>query len=110
MISHTRRYIGYKGFADYVSSDPDCFVVRRFDKLFARGILYKQDHLSELEKKLEDVDTKYTTIAPGETEVNNGTVRDDMSDRKELVHTIFQAQMDYCSYCLFLYLTLTNTS
>lgn len=88
--------MGYRAFTEYVTSDPDCFVVRRFDKLFARVALNFQDHLSKLEEDMEVLDKRYM-----ETDVNNGTIRDDMHDRKELIHRASQALKVYCSYHRF---------
>ncbi|KAH6682598.1 hypothetical protein B0J14DRAFT_573949 [Halenospora varia] len=89
------KYLGYNAFSSYLVSDPDNLVVRRFSKLFSRGLLYIQDHLSELEAKLDALDKKYTDIVPEEDEVNNGTARDDMMDRKALVYEISKVQLKY---------------
>lgn len=78
-----------------MASDPDCSVVRLFDKLFTRGLLYQQDHISELGDRLEILDQKYQQRQENGCEANNGTARDDFRDRKELVNEIFQTLSEY---------------
>lgn len=87
-----------------MSADSDCFVLRRFDKLFTRGILSHQDRLSELEEKLETLDSNYREVQPDGREINNGTIRDDVPDRKALVGEIRRELKEYCSYSLATYL------
>lgn len=42
--------------ADFIGSDKDFFIFRRFNVLSARNMLFLQDELVELEEKLEQVD------------------------------------------------------
>lgn len=79
-----------------MASDSDCFIIRRFDKLFVRCVLYQQDHLSELEEGLEDLDRKYEQVQQNGREVNNGTIRDDLPDRKKVVNEIRSCLEEYC--------------
>ncbi|KAK8106827.1 uncharacterized protein PG998_008840 [Apiospora kogelbergensis] len=55
------KFIGYRDFVSYVASDSDFFAVRRFDRLHSRAILTLQDHLVEIEEKLDELDTKYSS-------------------------------------------------
>ncbi|KAH8800245.1 hypothetical protein F5884DRAFT_891092 [Xylogone sp. PMI_703] len=89
------KYLGYNAFSSYLVADPDNLVVRRFNKLFGRGILYMQDQLSELETKLEELDKRYRDTGPGEREYDNGTARNDLPDRKALVDEIVKTQYKY---------------
>jgi len=47
---------GYPEIANFIGSDKDFFIFRRFDVLSARNMLFLQDELVELEEKLEQVD------------------------------------------------------
>ncbi|OTA97450.1 hypothetical protein M434DRAFT_391911 [Hypoxylon sp. CO27-5] len=116
------KYRGYKDFTSYVAADPDFFAVRRFGRLHTRAILTLQDHLAELEERLDALDEQFSlkttkrivgsvpaviintstyekrqgvsngiNIAEGSLEIqdiNNGTIRDDMPERAELVSRI----------------------
>lgn len=80
------KYIGYKGYADLLSSDDDLFILRRFNTLNVRVILAQQDRLSKLEHELAEVDERNSKRdAP---DVNNGTIRDDIEERKLLLDDI----------------------
>ncbi|KAI6080504.1 hypothetical protein F4821DRAFT_251384 [Hypoxylon rubiginosum] len=54
------KYRGYKDFTSFIAADPDFFAVRRFDKLHVRSILTLQDHLAELEEKLDAIDEQFS--------------------------------------------------
>ncbi|KAI0882000.1 uncharacterized protein GGS22DRAFT_196164 [Annulohypoxylon maeteangense] len=90
------KYTGYRGFTNFVASDPDFFVVRRFDTLNARVLLTLQDHLSALEERLSKLDEKY--YAKSAEDVNNGSIRDDQSDRAALTMEICDKLKDYSKY------------
>lgn len=47
------KYLGYRSFSQFVSSDNDLFVLRRFGTLSARVLLALQDQLSQVEEQLE---------------------------------------------------------
>lgn len=79
-----------------MASDPDCLVVRRFDKLFTRAVLYQQARLTELSNNLDRVDALYEQDRPYEDEVHNGTVREDLPSRKKLVNEISHSLEEYC--------------
>jgi hypothetical protein len=71
-----------------MASDPELLVVRRFDELHTRALLFKQDQVSELEERLKALDEKY--IKQGD--IDNGTFRGDMDKRRklyeELIHKL----------------------
>ena len=46
----------YSSFADFIASDPELSVYRRFDRLSARNLLYLQSELLELQAKLAGLD------------------------------------------------------
>ncbi|KAI9162852.1 hypothetical protein HJFPF1_04447 [Paramyrothecium foliicola] len=54
------KYRGYKDFSSFVAADPDFFAVRRFGRLHTRALLTLQDHLTELEEKLDALDEQYS--------------------------------------------------
>ncbi|KAK6854675.1 hypothetical protein PG995_009768 [Apiospora arundinis] len=57
----SRKYIGYKDLASYMSSDQDFFAVRRFDRLHTRAILTLQARLEHCEEKLDRLDQVYAS-------------------------------------------------
>jgi hypothetical protein len=80
------KYIGYKGYTKLISSDGDLFILRRFNALNVRVMLEQQDKISVLEQKLNAIDNQNSRIdAP---DVNNGTIRDDLTERKRLLDEI----------------------
>ncbi|KAI2464616.1 hypothetical protein F4781DRAFT_436213 [Annulohypoxylon bovei var. microspora] len=93
------KYTGYRGFANFVASDPDFFVVRRFDTLNARVLSTLQGHLSALEERLNKLDEKYS--AKSAEDVHNGSIRDDQPDRAALSMQICDKLKDYSMFsCL----------
>ncbi|KAI0546410.1 hypothetical protein F4679DRAFT_598725 [Xylaria curta] len=105
------KYIGYKGFANFASSDPDFFALRRFDRLHTRTLFSLQDDLSDLEQRLDWMDerfsrksTKIVGSCPpkiidkssveaelqdkSQRDINNGTIRDDLFERRSLIADI----------------------
>ncbi|KAF3018462.1 hypothetical protein E8E14_007858 [Neopestalotiopsis sp. 37M] len=80
------KYIGYRGYTNFLSSDDDMFILRRFKALNVRVILEQQDKISVLEQSLTEIDDRNSKIdAP---DVNNGTIRDDLKERKLLLDDI----------------------
>ncbi|ETS78042.1 hypothetical protein PFICI_10104 [Pestalotiopsis fici W106-1] len=80
------KYVGYKGYVDFLSSDDDLFILRRFNALNTRIALVKQDKISELEQRLAEIDEQHRQRdAP---DVNNGTIRDDLEERRLLLNDI----------------------
>ncbi|KAF3018198.1 hypothetical protein E8E14_012038 [Neopestalotiopsis sp. 37M] len=107
------KYIGYKDFSAWTASDPDFLAVRRFDRLHTRAILTLQAQLTENEEKLDQMDQRFSSknvglsatqglsvvelpvIDPQNEDktlpfrhINNGTVRDDLPERQQLVSEI----------------------
>ncbi|KAK1496173.1 hypothetical protein CTAM01_08360 [Colletotrichum tamarilloi] len=70
------KYIGYKGYTNFISSDDDFFVLRRFDSLNVRAALALQDELSWLEEELGVLDNEFSAKAADD--FNNGTLRQDV--------------------------------
>lgn len=87
------KYVAYKGYADFIASDDDFFVLRRFDSLGARVALSFQDEITVLEKELEELDGRHSKR---ESEnLHNGTLRNDRAERKILLDTIAEKLQRY---------------
>lgn len=92
------KYIGYKGYSEFMSSESDFYILRRFGSLNARVALCLQDHLSVLEIELRDMDGRYSRRDAGK--IHNGSFRDDQEnqeERYELVKKIHAALTHYSS-------------
>lgn len=74
-----------------MASDPELLVVRRFDELHTRALLYKQDQLSELEEQLKELNEKYTK----QGDIDNGTFRGDMDKRRKLDEELFETLLAF---------------
>lgn len=53
----------YRTFADFIASDQELFVFRRFDRLNARNLLYLQSELIWLEAQLQEMDDEEASNA-----------------------------------------------
>ncbi|KAL0783585.1 hypothetical protein CaCOL14_001492 [Colletotrichum acutatum] len=60
------KYIGYKGYSSFITSEDDFFILRRFDTLNVRVALALQDELSGLEEELEALDNEFSERAAGD--------------------------------------------
>ncbi|RYP67158.1 hypothetical protein DL771_007386 [Monosporascus sp. 5C6A] len=86
-LTYLRKYIGYKGFSQFVSSDDDFIALRRFDRLHSRVLLTLQDHVVQLEESLDILD--HSLSGKRTEDIDNGTVRHDQSQsRRELLKRI----------------------
>ncbi|KAI3325317.1 hypothetical protein HD806DRAFT_492635 [Xylariaceae sp. AK1471] len=80
------KYIGYRRYAQFLSSDDDLLIFRRFGALNARVGLMLQDKVTVLEQRLDKLDEAYSER--NSDPINNGTLRDDMDDRSLLMEEI----------------------
>ncbi|KAH6884166.1 hypothetical protein B0T10DRAFT_551079 [Thelonectria olida] len=87
------KYTGYRSFANYVSSDTNFFVFRRFDRLNARVLLTLQAQLTRLEDRLGALDGKYS--ARGAGDINNGSIKADQPDRAAVIAEITEKIKEY---------------
>ncbi|KAK4226716.1 hypothetical protein QBC38DRAFT_392594 [Podospora fimiseda] len=92
------KYIGYKGYANFVSSDDDFFILRRFDALNARIALRLQDQVSLLEEELVELDKKYSDR--NFRDLNNGGFRRDQEDRFKKLEEICLKLSQYNDFLL----------
>jgi len=96
------KFLGYQSFANFVASDHDFFVLRRFGALSARVLLGLQDELSCLEGQLDVVESRLRQRDG--PHVHNGTFRQDtQEERKQLVSHAYHLLSDYseCSFVEF---------
>lgn len=87
------KYVGYRGYSEFISSDDDLFILRRFGVLNTRIALSLQDKVCELEQKLSRLDKKYSSKTADD--FNNATRRDDLPDRAELIDEITTVLTQY---------------
>jgi hypothetical protein len=93
LLTTCRKFIGYKEFAKHVGSHDDYFVLRRFDRLHSRGLLVLQDRLSKIEEDLDILDNSLSDR--GAKDVDNGTIRNDTPERKQLLEEMLLALERY---------------
>ena len=76
--------MGYHNFSQFISSDNDFFVLRRFDTLHARVLLGLQDKLSQVDERLEAIETRHRQ--EDVSDVHNGSFRQEkLQERKNLL-------------------------
>ena len=89
------KFIGYPGFATFVSSDDDLLFFRKFGALHARVLLALQDELVQLVQALDEVDRKAITT---QIDRHNGSFRQDslhFPERTTLISNIHQKLKEY---------------
>ncbi|KAL7792735.1 hypothetical protein V8C43DRAFT_282327 [Trichoderma afarasin] len=79
------KYVGYRGYSRFISSDDDFFILRRFSVLNVRIALALQNQLVMLERQLNELDNKYEE---SEAQIHNGRFEGDEKDREELISCI----------------------
>ncbi|KAK9782859.1 putative DUF6594 domain-containing protein [Seiridium cardinale] len=92
------KYVGYKAYAEFISSDDDFFLVRKFGALNARIALVLQDNIVQLEERLHNLDQKNSRKESDD--VNNGTIRNDIQSRAELMEDIEKALGRYNNFLI----------
>ncbi|KAI0181287.1 hypothetical protein GGR52DRAFT_577839 [Hypoxylon sp. FL1284] len=80
------KYIGYKGYSQFIASDNDLLIFRRFKELDTRIALRLQDKVAALEEQLNALDVKYSAKGPDRND--NGSFRKDTEERKALLDEI----------------------
>ncbi|KAK6829717.1 hypothetical protein PG987_010301 [Apiospora arundinis] len=87
------KYVGYRGYSKFISSDDDLLIFRRFSELNTRVLLSMQNKVCELEQELFEIDNKYG--GKNAEDFNNGTFRGDQPDRTKLLEKISRALSKY---------------
>lgn len=90
------KFTGYRRFSQFLASGTDFLVIRRFDVLNAWVLLWLQDQLAVLEENLERMDKQYSRREA--EDVNNGTMRDDVPDRADLIENIYKKLKEYSGF------------
>jgi hypothetical protein len=94
LLNKPWKYTGYRAFSQFIASDNDFFVLRRFGALNARVILALQDQLSKLEEDLEEIDKRCSELDAGD--VNNGSFRQEtQKDRRDVIWNIHRKLREY---------------
>jgi hypothetical protein len=94
------KYIGYRGYADFIASENDFYILRRFASLNARVALSLQDQISVLEEQLDELD-KHCSRRDAE-DLHNGSFRDNREERTALVEMIYEKLTKYSTSVPFL--------
>ncbi|ETS74199.1 hypothetical protein PFICI_14065 [Pestalotiopsis fici W106-1] len=87
------KFVGYRGYADFIASDDDFYMLRRFNTLHVRVSLSYQDRIAALEEQLTELDAEYSRREA--EDVDNGTFRHDQEDRQALLDNIGEALYQY---------------
>ncbi|KAI1761327.1 hypothetical protein GGR53DRAFT_506153 [Hypoxylon sp. FL1150] len=87
------KYIGYKEFAKYMSSDDDSFTLRRFDRIHCRLLLFLQNRIVLLERKLDSLDGQLSERQAAD--IDNGCLCNEINERRDLLNDIHRAVVEY---------------
>ncbi|KAI1094634.1 hypothetical protein F5B19DRAFT_490166 [Rostrohypoxylon terebratum] len=93
------KYIGYEGYSNFIASDDEFFVLRRFNALNVRIALLLQDEISKLENELSEIDRDCSKKSA--SDINNGTLRhDEVEDRTEILNKIRRKIRNYNDFII----------
>ncbi|KAJ4203840.1 hypothetical protein NW759_015042 [Fusarium solani] len=92
------KFIGYRGYTEFLSSEDDWFVLRRFGALNVRMALALQDEISVLEDELRELDENYSQRESPDR--HNGRFRGDAEDRSALTELISDKLYRYNAFVL----------
>jgi hypothetical protein len=88
---------GYPRLAAILDSDQNFLLYRQFGYLQSRLLLYKQDELSELESKLDDLDEAVANEDPA----LNFSLRKQGARIGERIKLLQQTELKFKEYCTF---------
>ena len=90
-------YVGYRGASQWMSSDNDFFVARRFATLNTRVLLTKQAQIYELNRQLDKLEKPWHDIhsAKAYNIDNSAVVGDHCSERGRILDRLWKALKDY---------------
>jgi hypothetical protein len=90
------KYIGYRGYSEFLSSENDWLIFRRFGVESARVALGLQNRASGFAHQLSKLDKKYSRREA--EDVHNGSFRGDQKDRKKVFDALHQSLLDYSEF------------
>ncbi|KAI1388684.1 uncharacterized protein F4822DRAFT_403556 [Hypoxylon trugodes] len=92
------KYVGYKGYSQFISSENDLLIFRQFRELSVRNALRLQDKISVLEAKLMELDDTHSRRES--YPINNGTFRNKKDDREAILDQIEVALNRYYKFLI----------
>ncbi|RSL53118.1 hypothetical protein CEP53_007849 [Fusarium sp. AF-6] len=92
------KFIGYKGYSEFISSEDDWFVLRRFGVLNVRVALALQDEVAVLEEQLKELDATHSQR--GSPDLHNGRFRKDVEGRRVLIEQLSDKLYKYNAFVL----------
>ena len=90
------KYIGYRGYSNFIASDADFLLLRRFASSNTRTALMLQDQVALTEKELEELDRRYSR--KDVEDVHNGCFRGDQEDRERLLQELKSKLTEYSEF------------
>jgi len=87
------KYIGYKGYTEFLATENDFLILRRFAAVSTRIALLLQHQVSSLEDKLDHLDWKYSRRE--EEDVNSGSFRHNEDDRLAVLNDLRLKLLQY---------------
>ena len=94
------KYLGYHSFANFIASDADFFILRRFGALNARVLLGLQDQLSQLEERLNELEDHLRS--KNGPNIHNGSFRQEtQKERAQLLSLAQSILHDYSKSVIF---------
>lgn len=101
------KHSGHRGFSEFIASDDELSVFRRFKVLGARNLLYLQSSMMELEARLKELDMQDTrdmnmdvllSTTCWETFSAKACEAPREAERMEVIKQIKKATDEYCRY------------
>ncbi|KAF2622058.1 hypothetical protein BU25DRAFT_443440 [Macroventuria anomochaeta] len=97
------KYEGYSGFSEWMASDDDFFIVRRFGTINARVILWMQNQIVEKERKLAELHKRMedrSETSPDGEGMNDSFDWDikNLPERHDLMRGLSDQLLQYNSY------------
>ncbi|KIN05273.1 hypothetical protein OIDMADRAFT_78820, partial [Oidiodendron maius Zn] len=87
------KYLGYRGYSEFLASENDWLIFRRFGVESARVALGLQNRVSSFSHQLSSLDKKYSRRDA--QDVHNGSFRGDQDDRKKVFDALHQSILEY---------------
>lgn len=102
------KHSGHRGFSEFIASDDELSVFRRFKVLGARNLLYLQSSMMELEARLKELDMQDTrdmnmdvllSTTCWETFSAKACEAPREAERMEMIKQVKKATDEYCRSC-----------